>query len=60
MPPTPDRQPGSVRSAAEVNEEIRALWSRTGGTLSEAERRGYEQLLVEWAATVQADVVRAA
>ncbi|MGW0613862.1 hypothetical protein [Streptomyces sp. NPDC002788] len=52
--------PGSVRSAAEVNEEIRALWLRTGGTLSAEERAEYELLVVEWAVAVRADVVKAA
>ncbi|MCK8437062.1 hypothetical protein G3I77_29895 [Streptomyces sp. D2-8] len=52
--------PGSVRSAAEVNEEIRALWQRTGGTLSAEERAEYELLVVEWAAAVRGSVVRAA
>ncbi|MEG8280938.1 hypothetical protein [Streptomyces sp. AHA2] len=52
--------PGSVRSAAVVNEEIRALWRRTGGTLSAEERTEYELLVVEWATAVRADVVKAA
>ncbi|MFD8234073.1 hypothetical protein ACFV20_19600 [Streptomyces sp. NPDC059696] len=52
--------PGSVRSAAEVNEEIRALWQRTGGTLSAEERAEYEMLVVEWAAALRSGVVRAA
>jgi hypothetical protein len=37
------------RSAAEVNEEIRALWFRAGGTLSMEERREYQALVLEWA-----------
>ncbi|MFF3611748.1 hypothetical protein [Streptomyces sp. NPDC002580] len=37
------------RSAAEVNEEIRALWFRAGGTLSIEERREYQRLVLEWA-----------
>ncbi|MET7700115.1 MULTISPECIES: hypothetical protein [unclassified Streptomyces] len=40
----------SERSAAEVNEEIRALWFRAGGTLNIDERREYQQLVTEWAA----------
>ncbi|MBX9366385.1 hypothetical protein ACF09Y_23165 [Streptomyces massasporeus] len=52
--------PGSVRSAAEVNDEIRALWQRTGGTLSAEERAEYELLVVEWAAAIRAGVVKAA
>ncbi|MFB7927519.1 MULTISPECIES: hypothetical protein [Streptomyces] len=52
--------PGSVRSAAEVNEEIRALWLRTGGKLSAEERAEYEFLVVEWAAAIRGEVVEAA
>lgn len=46
--------PGSVRSAAVVNGEIRALWARTG-VLTEMERALYQRLLVEWAAAVRAE-----
>ncbi|WP_079128883.1 hypothetical protein [Streptomyces qaidamensis] len=52
--------PGSVRPAAEVNDEIRALWQRTGGTLSPEERAEYELLVVEWAAAIRGGVVTAA
>ncbi|AWE49078.1 hypothetical protein ACWD6Q_07660 [Streptomyces nigra] len=52
--------PGSVRSAAEVNEAIRALWMRAGGSLSAQEREEYELLVVEWAAAIRAEVVQAA
>ncbi|HZF87509.1 hypothetical protein [Streptomyces sp.] len=52
--------PGSVRSAAEVNEQIRALWLRAGGTLSAQERAEYELLVVEWAAAMRGEVVAAA
>ncbi|WP_369229932.1 hypothetical protein AB5J56_03620 [Streptomyces sp. R21] len=45
---TPDS--ASERSAAEVNEEIRALWFRAGGTLNIDERREYQRLVTEWAA----------
>ncbi|MEU3840271.1 hypothetical protein AB0E88_09590 [Streptomyces sp. NPDC028635] len=51
---------GSVRSAAEVNEEIRALWLRAGGSLSAQEREEYELLVVQWAAAVRSAVVEAA
>ena len=55
MPPTPDR-PGSVRSAAVVNEEIRALWRRLDGRpVTEAERAEYNALVVEWAEAVRAE-----
>jgi FAD/FMN-containing dehydrogenase len=38
------------RSADEVNEEIRALWRRAGGTLSGEQREEYQRLVLEWAA----------
>ncbi|MEU8846537.1 MULTISPECIES: hypothetical protein [unclassified Streptomyces] len=40
----------SDRSADEVNEEIRALWRRSGGTLSVEQREEYQRLVLEWAA----------
>ncbi|MFE7772588.1 hypothetical protein ACFU5O_01530 [Streptomyces sp. NPDC057445] len=46
------RKPGSVRSAAVVNAEIRALWARSGGRLSAVDEACYQRLLVEWAAAV--------
>jgi hypothetical protein len=49
-----------VRSPAEVNADIRALWERAGAVLPPEGRREYERLLVEWAAAVRADVVEAA
>ncbi|MER5941105.1 MULTISPECIES: hypothetical protein [unclassified Streptomyces] len=52
--------PGSVRSAAEVNEAIRALWLRAGGSLSAQERAEYELLVVEWAAAIRSQVIKAA
>ncbi|MFE5819078.1 hypothetical protein [Streptomyces sp. NPDC056479] len=52
--------PGSVRSAAEVNEDIRALWLRAGGSLSAQERAEYELLVVEWAAAIRSEVIKAA
>ncbi|MEN3584324.1 MULTISPECIES: hypothetical protein [unclassified Streptomyces] len=45
-------EPSSERSAAEVNEEIRALWLRSGGTLSVEQREEYRRLVLEWAAAV--------
>ncbi|WP_307624334.1 hypothetical protein [Streptomyces sp. V3I7] len=42
------------RSAAEVNEEIRALWIRSGGTLSVEQREEYQRLVLEWAAVTPA------
>ncbi|BCL32812.1 hypothetical protein GCM10017557_76710 [Streptomyces aurantiacus] len=50
MSTTHRRAPGATqRSAAEVNEEIRALWLRAGGTLSGEQRREYQRLVLEWA-----------
>ena len=52
---------GSVRSADDLNEEIRALWARLGGrSMNAGERAEYERLVVEWAAAVRAEVVEAA
>ncbi|MEU6351397.1 hypothetical protein ABZ896_18995 [Streptomyces sp. NPDC047072] len=47
-------EPATDRSADEVNEEIRALWRRSGGTLSGEEREAYQRLVLEWAAAVPA------
>ncbi|MBC2864305.1 hypothetical protein [Streptomyces mexicanus] len=52
--------PGSVRSAAELNEQIRALWLRSSGSLTAQERAEYELLVVEWAAAVRGEVIEAA
>lgn len=52
--------PGSVRSASELNERIRALWLRAGGSLSARERAEYELLVVEWAEAIRGEVVAAA
>ncbi|MFD5697427.1 hypothetical protein [Streptomyces lasiicapitis] len=52
---------GSVRSAAVLNEEIRALWQRAAGRrLAPEERTEYEILVVEWAAAVRAEIIKAA
>ncbi|MDX3432430.1 MULTISPECIES: hypothetical protein [unclassified Streptomyces] len=58
--PTSPAVTGSVRSAAVVNEEIRALWQRSGGVLTPERQREYERLLVEWAAAVRSGVAEAA
>ncbi|MFE7760749.1 hypothetical protein [Streptomyces sp. NPDC057438] len=53
MSTTPDvvleRAEVPARTAAEVNEEIRALWFRSGGTLNREQRSEYERLVLEWA-----------
>ncbi|WP_149828832.1 hypothetical protein [Streptomyces tailanensis] len=51
---------GSVRSAADLNDQIRALWRRAGGSLSSQERAEYELLVVEWAAAMRGEVIEAA
>ncbi|MGW7406647.1 hypothetical protein ACWGI9_23460 [Streptomyces sp. NPDC054833] len=51
---------GSVRSAAEVNEQIRALWLRAGGYLSAQDRAEYELLVVEWAEAIRDEIIEAA
>jgi hypothetical protein len=53
-------EPVSDRSADEVNEEIRALWRRSGGTLSVEEREEYQRLVLEWAAAAPQQPVKAA
>ncbi|MDN0197810.1 hypothetical protein [Streptomyces sp. S.PNR 29] len=52
-------EPSSERSAAEVNEEIRALWLRSGGTLSVEQREEYQRLVLEWAAALPQPVTAA-
>ncbi|MER6125985.1 hypothetical protein ABT173_25830 [Streptomyces sp. NPDC001795] len=52
--------PGSARSADDLNERIRALWLRAGGSLSAQERAEYELLVVEWAAAIRSEVIEAA
>lgn len=51
---------GAARSAAVVNEDIRALVTASGGWLYGETRDRYEQLVAEWAAAVRADVIEAA
>ena len=59
MSPNP-LAPGRVRPAAAVNEDIRALWPRTGTQLTKRQRARYERLLIEWAAAIKAEIVEAA
>lgn len=58
MPPA--SSPGSARSAAAINEQIRALWARAGGTLTVEQKREYDGLVAEWAAAVRGEVTEAA
>lgn len=58
---SPDPQlPGSARSVADINDDIRALWAGAGSALTTEERRRYSKLLVEYAAAVAARIVKAA
>ncbi len=58
MPPDLDR--GSVRSAAELNEQIRALWISAGGVLTAEQKQEYDDLVARWAAAVRGEVTEAA
>jgi hypothetical protein len=51
---------GSVRSAAQLNEDIRNLWLRARGGLTAEERAEYERLLTRWAAALKAEIITAA
>jgi len=51
---------GSVRSAAAVNAEIRSLWTDPRVRLTDEQRERRDELYVEWAAAVKAEVVEAA
>jgi hypothetical protein len=59
MPPD-DLSPGSARSAAALNEQIRALWISAGGVLTGEQRREYEALVAEWAEAVRGEITEAA
>lgn len=56
----PIQPSGSVRSAAELNEQIRCLMLCSGGRLSSEQRAEYEVLVIEWAAAVRGEIVEAA
>ncbi|MFF9978200.1 hypothetical protein [Streptomyces erythrochromogenes] len=60
MSPTPDNCPAAERTLAEINADIRCLFARAEGRLSDAERIRHAALLQEWAAAVRASVVPAA
>ena len=59
MSPEPLR-PGGVRSSAAVNAEIRALWVDPRVPLTDEQRARRDELYVEWAEAVRAEVVEAA
>ncbi|WP_329376263.1 hypothetical protein OG625_01860 [Streptomyces sp. NBC_01351] len=62
MRPTPDTEthPAPERPLAEINADIRGLFARADGRLSDAERVRHASLLQEWAAAIRASVVPAA
>ncbi|MFE4694907.1 MULTISPECIES: hypothetical protein [Streptomyces] len=59
MSPYPNTS-AAVRTASEVNEQIRTLWQRSGGLLSPDDETEYQRLLVEWAAAAGTSVRPAA
>ncbi|MFF2847286.1 hypothetical protein ACFVT5_13215 [Streptomyces sp. NPDC058001] len=44
---------GESRTPTEVNEDIRALWTRAGGSLTIEQRREYQRLVTEWSAALR-------
>uniref|UniRef100_A0AAU2K2Z8 Uncharacterized protein n=1 Tax=Streptomyces sp. NBC_00049 TaxID=2903617 RepID=A0AAU2K2Z8_9ACTN len=65
MSPTPDTHSVDTpcapeRSLAEINADIRCLFARAEGRLSDAERIRHATLLGEWAEAIRASVVPAA
>ncbi|MFF1547180.1 hypothetical protein [Streptomyces sp. NPDC058291] len=59
MSPTPPPE-GVVRSAAELNAAIRALWSHPAARLTDEQREEYRRLLAELRQVEQGDVATAA
>lgn len=59
MPPTPPPD-GSLRSAAAVNAEIRALWTHPDARLTDEQREKYRLLLAELRQVERGDVTTAA
>ncbi|BDH54053.1 hypothetical protein ACFU6O_31100 [Streptomyces albidoflavus] len=43
-----------------LNEQIRGLWLRAGGSLSPDEAAEYQRLVTEWAAAIRDEMVEAA
>ncbi|MFD4547328.1 hypothetical protein [Streptomyces sp. NPDC058466] len=59
MPPTPPPQ-GPLRSAAELNAAIRALFTHRDARLTDEQRAEYQLLLVELRQVERGDVTTAA
>ncbi|MGW5173082.1 hypothetical protein ACWERY_01785 [Streptomyces sp. NPDC004082] len=59
MPPTPPSR-GPLRSAAELNERIRALFTHRDARLSDEQRAEYRRLLAELRQVERGDVTTAA
>ncbi|MFM9372188.1 hypothetical protein [Streptomyces sp. Da 82-17] len=55
-----DERQGTTPSAAEINAQIRELWSRADGKLSDEQRGEYARLVTLWATAVRDEVVEAA
>lgn len=51
---------GSVRSEADINADIRALWERAHGLLTDEQRAEYRRYLAEYADAVRTRIVPAA
>ncbi|MFD9480460.1 MULTISPECIES: hypothetical protein [Streptomyces] len=60
MSPTSDDHLAPERSLAAINADIRCLFARAEGRLSDAERIHHAALLGEWAQAIRASVVPAA
>ncbi len=60
MSPDLVTSPGAVRSAAELNAAIRALWSHPQVPLTAEQRAEYERLCAELARVQRGDVTAAA
>ncbi|MFD9725825.1 MULTISPECIES: hypothetical protein [unclassified Streptomyces] len=62
MSPTPesDARPVPERPLSEINADIRGLFARAEGRLTDAERVRHASLLQEWAQAIRASVVPAA
>ncbi|MCM1943342.1 hypothetical protein NC239_34665 [Streptomyces sp. G3] len=57
---SPSPAVAALRSAAELNRAIRALWSHPAVPLTSAQREEYARLCAELAAVQRGDVVTAA